>query len=310
MGVVEEGLRHFWLRDIHNIGVMTREGLAPWLVHENFIITSVRDCNDFTIRVLTPADALKGYAYDSTKMASAAFETMLSIDTVKHLPKSTAWILIKAYYAAFFAAHSLLRMFGVSCLQLDTPQINALEHTAAPFGLLPIHGFEAGFYIARWDVTTNEMAFRKPARRGSHEGLWATFANMLRQISNYLLMVSSKFRTLSLQLSEIEQILLQDGAWLSNIRNRANYRHEFGLWHPYSGSQVSAADLVKIVRMWKEQPEKLLSVPQRNPISVHLWVCTIIVAICYTVVSDMEVHAPRHKSFHSYGSLALKRLAG
>jgi len=57
----------------------------------------------------------------------------LGITAVGNLPKSTAWILIRAYYAAFFAAHSILRMFGNLCIQLESPETFALDHVAQSF---------------------------------------------------------------------------------------------------------------------------------------------------------------------------------
>ena len=48
-------------------------------------------------QLLAPIDAKRAIAHDSTKMASAAFETMLGITALGNLPKSNAWSLIRAY---------------------------------------------------------------------------------------------------------------------------------------------------------------------------------------------------------------------
>jgi len=316
MGVLEEGFRHFWLRDIHHVSGVTREGLGQWITRKEFIVSQARGRDDFSIQILAPETARRGVAHDSTRMASAAFETIFGIDAVRGLPKSAGWIVVRAYYAAFFAAHSLLRMFGTNCMQLDQPQIKALDDNATLFGCLPPNGFEGGFYVGRFDPATAEIHFRKSAaaRRGSHEILWETFANKVREVSNHLLTVSSKYTSLAVQLSEIENLLkqgnLSSGTWLSHIRNLANYRHDFGLWFPYSGSQVSAIDLVRTARKWTEDPVRLFPVPKTDQVSLHVWLSTCIVAMCRAVVSDMEAHSLRRKSFHSYGSMALARMAG
>jgi hypothetical protein len=310
----EEGLRHFWLRDIHHIAGLTGEELREWLKREVFVIPQVNGPNDFVLRILAPLEAKTAIAHDSTRMASAAFETMHGISAVSGLPKSTAWILIRAYYAAYFAAHSLLRTLGTVCIQLDGEQTSALDHVAHAFGVLPGTGFESGYYIARYDSNMDEMHFQKSfaARRGSHEILWESFANMLRHVSNHLLTVSAAFNTVALRLSEVENLLRQagqnSGTWLSQVRNQANYRHEFGLWFPYSASQVSGNDLVRIVRRWKGEPAKLFPVDQSNQVTMHVWLCTIIVSICHAVAIDIESHATRRRCFHTYGSLALTRL--
>ena len=70
-------------------------------------------------------------------------------------------------------------------------------------------------------------------RKGSHEILWETFADKLRAASNHLLGVSAAFNDVALQLMEIDTHLRRDGqnngSWLSEVRNLANYRHEFGM---------------------------------------------------------------------------------
>ena len=314
MSSFEEGLRQFWVRDIHRITGRTGEDLRQWLTRESFVFPQVNGPRDFVMRVLAPMDAKKAMAHESTRMASAAFETMLGISAVGGLPRSTAWILIRAYYAAFFAAHSLLRAFGTACIQLDGQQTRALDHVAQAFGLLPGAGFEEGFYIARYDPNVDEIHFSKSgaARRGSHEVLWGSFVERLRESSNYLLGVSATFNSVALQLAEIDALLRQSGqnagTWLSFVRNQANYRQEYGLWFPYSASKVSGPELARIVRRWKEDPAKLFPVDKSNQVTMHVWLCTIIVSICHAVAVDIEAHAAKGRCFHSYGGLALTRL--
>lgn len=313
MSVVEEGFRHFWLHDIHRIQGLSRLGLGVWIESGDFVISTVGSSGDVTVRPITMQKMVGAFAYDSTKMASAAFETMFGIESVPKLPKSTSWIVIRAYYAAFFAAHALLRMFGTHCLQVDLPQKKSLDKVASAVGMLPRSGFELGFYVSTFDRASGEIRFRKPtARRGSHEIMWEEFASRIRSVSNHLLTVSSKFTQLSLQLSQLEASLRRDGmttgAWLSYVRNLANYKHEFGLWFPYSGSECSASDLLQIARKWRKNPETFFPPPVDAQIKQHVWTSSLIVSICHAVSTDMAANTPR--SFHSYGGLALVKRAG
>jgi hypothetical protein len=314
MASVEDGLRHFWLPDIHKVGGVTRLGFPDWMAKGDLLISIVTGPANFSIRVLTPDEAIRSIAHDSTRMASAAFETMLGLDSNRKLPKSTAWIVIRTYYAAFFAAHSLLRMFGTICGQLDRNQVLTLDRIATDFGQLPSSGFEAGFYVGRYDSAVSEIHFQKPSsQRGSHEILWVVFAQKLRDISNHLLSVSATFTDLSLQLSEMESLLRQEGLsggnWLSYVRNIANYQHGFGLWFPYLKSTASGSELVKIASNWNKTSGKSLVFPRDGEVKTHVRVCTSIVAMCHAVACDMETHGIRQKCFHSYGGLALARLA-
>jgi hypothetical protein len=315
MPSIAEGFRHFWLRDIHLIPGVTSEEFSQWIVRGDFVIPQATGPTDFTIRTFTPAEAKKAIAHDCTRMASAAFETIHGITPVTGFPKSTAWILIRAYYAAFFAAHSLLRSVGTMCSQLGDPQITALDRIAVSFGILPGNGFDAGFYVSRYDAATNEVHFHKSAaaRRGSHEIMWETFADKLREISTALIGLSPGFRPIGLHVMEIEDVLRQNGqtngTWLSHVRNRANYRQEFGLWFPYSASQVTAERLSRILSKWTLPPERLFPIDRSSDVVVHISLCAIIVSICHAVATDIEAHGISRRCFHTYGGLALSRRA-
>ncbi len=315
MGNFEEGLRHFWLRDLHNIGGVTSQGFAQWIAARDFVFMNVSGRDEFTIQMLDVEGGIRSIAHDSSRMASASFETMIGIEAVDVLPKSAAWILIRAYYAAFYAAHGLLRMFGTACVQLDAVPIAALDRVANALGVLPANGFESGFYTARVTSKPSEVHFKKSAaaRKGSHEILWEVFANQVRTASNHLLSVSSGFNAVALQLSELDDLLRQEGqnagSWLSFIRNQANYRHEFGLWFPYAHSVVSGKNLAQIVLKWRSDPSRLFPSPKSDRVTLHVWLCTVIVAICHAVALDMEAHGPRRRCFHSLGDLALTRIA-
>jgi hypothetical protein len=313
MATFEEGFRHFWLQNIHKITGVSGEDFRKWLTREAFLPARVTSSSDFAIQVLAPAEARKSIADDSSRLASAAFETMVGITSVGSLPRSTAWIVIRAYYAAFFAAHSLLRMCGHMCIQLDGPQTYALDHVARGMGVLPGTGFESGFYIANYSPTADEIEFQKSiaARRGSHEVLWASFADRLRNMSNHLIGVSVLYNSVALRIAEIETFLRQagqnGGTWLSHIRNVVNYRQEFGLWFPYTNSLVDAAPLVRIVRKWRQDPARLFPPDQSNDIVLHVWICTAIVSICHAVAVDIEKHATGRRCFHSLSCLNLAR---
>jgi hypothetical protein len=315
MASIAEGFRRFWLRDIHLVSGVTSEEFNQWLVRGDFVIPQVNGPADFTIRTFTPSVAKRAIAHDCTRMASAAFETMHGITPVKGFTKSAAWILIRAYYAAFFAAHSLLRSFGTICLQLSGSQVAVLDRIATSFGIAPQNGFDEGFYVSTYDGSTDEIHFRKStaARRGSHEILWETFANKLREVSTALIGLSPGFRLVGLQLMEIEDALRNNGqtngTWLSHIRNRANYRHEFGLWFPYSSSQATAERLMRITKKWNSPPEHLFPIDQSNDVVLHTNLCTMIVSICHAVATDIETHGVGSRCFHSQGSLALSRRA-
>src|SRR5436309_15581758 len=54
-------------------------------------------------------------ASDCCRLASAAFQTAASVPQEILQRDTVAWSLVKLYYAAFYAGHSLIRILGESC---------------------------------------------------------------------------------------------------------------------------------------------------------------------------------------------------
>ncbi len=59
-------------------------------------------------------------AHDAVRFSLNSLQTVHSIRASIQFQKMSAWHLIQAYYASFFAAHSTLRLFGRPFTQLDT----------------------------------------------------------------------------------------------------------------------------------------------------------------------------------------------
>jgi hypothetical protein len=284
-----------------------------------FIVISVRDADAFTIRVLNPKSALESFAADASRFTAAAYETLLGLRANPTIPRSTAWLGIQAYYAAFFAAHSLLRIIGTGCTQLDEPQITKIERNANALGQMPpgISGFSRGLYRCHFDAAQPEIRFERQssAARGSHEILWSIFADHLNHVGAAIVQQSAAFRPFAAHLWDLEALLREgghnDGGWLSHIRNRMNYRHEFGAWHPYL-SQVSRPEtLLRIIGGWSDPPLSI-SLPSRRHDEVKAFVsaCTLIASLCNCTVCDMEERCPQGLSFQSQCALPLARQAG
>ncbi|MBY5818737.1 hypothetical protein HFN60_24345 [Rhizobium leguminosarum] len=77
--------------------------MHDWLSTGAFIPTS--SGADLGLSSFSIDQLLSCWASDTTRLLVAAHDTLLAIAAVKDRPKSTAWILIKAYYAAFYYAH-------------------------------------------------------------------------------------------------------------------------------------------------------------------------------------------------------------
>lgn len=308
-----EGMRNFWLPDLHKVTGPAKESFATWITREEFIFTSVTSSSEFTIRVLTTHAALAGLAYDCNKMAAAAFETFLEISDSNILPRSCAWVNLSTYYGSFFAAHAILRLCGTICFQVDTIQKIALERVADLFGLLPSSGIESGFYVGKFDSLSGEMHFRKTnaGSSGSHNVMWRIFNEELKRFSTELLSASSLHSTSSDFLLEISSSLCKagnNGSWLSSMRNEINYKLSHGAWFPYKDLKTKKNELLKIASKWKSEPDKLKIIYPKDPLSQQVATSTALVSLCKLIVLDMMAGGGS-KSFHTYGSASLLKQA-
>jgi hypothetical protein len=309
---LEEALRQFWLPGLHEVKGRTTIGLARWIESKNFVFSSITSATEFNLKSLEPEKTLSALAHDSSRMACAAFESLFSISDYRRLPRSCAWVNITAYYGAFFAAHSFLRMCGIICFQIESSQKSALEKVAVTFGE-SISTFESGFYIGNYNYKNGELSLKKsPASsKGSHAILWELFEETLRNYSNALIEKSALFNDSALFLDSIAEALCKSGlkgTWLTSMRNTVNYKHDLGAWFPYKSLQVNRRELVGIVTKWQNHPQKLALSYNGKALAEHVAVSSIIVSLCYLVVNDMRAIAgPR--SYHSYSTLALIKLA-
>lgn len=314
MLTLEEGMRNFWLPGLHSVKGTTKEGFAEWMLKREYFFTSIKSSKEFTIRTITPEKVLASLAHSCSKMSCAAFETFLGMtESVNVLPKSCGWISVKAYYGAFFAAHAILRMCGTICFQIDGVQKSALEKEANLLTSKSTHVFETGFYMGTFDEKNCEITLKKTnaSTFGSHGVMWEAFDSELRRFSNELLARSSLFNDAALFLSDISSSLSQAGAkgtWLSSVRNSVNYRFDFGAWFPYKNLVADKKSLFEIIRNWQEHPQKLKLYHPKDTLAQQVSTSVAIASLCNLIVDDMN-KAVGHRSFQSYGPIALLRFA-
>lgn len=313
---IEEALQQFWLRDLYRVTTGCAQGLATWLARREFVFSRVDSSAEFSLRVLNQNAALSAFAFDSSRMCCAAIESMIAISKVKPLPRSTAWLVIQAYYAAFFAAHGLLRMFGTMCLQLDAVPVASFDKVARALSCLPGRGFEKGFYVCSYDVMNQTISFKKSsaAKKGSHEVMWEVFATKIRDIADDLLQASQIYTSFAVKLTDLEDNLraygCTDGSWLSHVRNLVNYRNEYGTWFPYKAGHPLSERLFEILLSWRKDPMALpLHQRSKNHLETHIASCAMIVSLCRCVAEEMKQKCPKGRSFHYYGCISLMQHA-
>ena len=117
----------------------------------------------------------------------------------------------------------------------------------------------------------------------------------------------------SVKLTELCGLLSQNqvnnGSWLSFIRNEVNYRHQLGTWYPYRYSSNINTKLFNNCEEWKQDP---MTIDLRRQGGLELCsfqnACNFLISLCRELVCDMSERCSTGKSFHHFGSIAFLNL--
>jgi len=261
-----------------------RYDLKAWLANQNYFLDSQTDST--TIFSLSARDNgfWIGAANDCNRFACAAFETISHIQAHPRLAKSSAWNLIMAYYASFYAMHALLRIFGMSYSQLEKPLMRKVIEIANLSEETEKYKFEDGFYKIKFNKTNNVVDFKK--RKDSHSDAWESFLNLtneiLEKVNGTTALNSYKNDTLAL-ISKLQENVTRSrcstkGNWLSFIRNEVNYQHSRGLWYPFSDRPRNLRILSSCSTAWLES-EGFSAILPDNEIEAFAYSCLALVGI-------------------------------
>jgi hypothetical protein len=316
-----DALRPFWLAGLNDVAGRCQKELRGWLNDERFQVYTVPNENSFTLSVSDPLPLLEAYAAEINRISTASSETMASILITPTSRKSAGWLIIQTYYAAFFAAHSLLRLLGTSCTPLEPVQIRSVTRIADLFGQAPISPIGGGLYQITYDPTTKELRALqlRSMKAGPHEAFWKVFCEKIDSVSRGILNSSSLTAAtaqssagkLSEMLSNLRFNGSRNGAWLSTVRNRVNYDHSWATWYPYSQRHSYYDDLARHVADWDRDPLEIdLTSHQNRDLLRFQATCNAIMALSKSTAEDMAQRCTVGKSFHDYGFLAFNRLYG
>ncbi|WP_103666895.1 hypothetical protein [Pseudanabaena sp. BC1403] len=319
MSLVNDAIRPFWINGLNEITGRQSGSLLKWIIDGNYQIYTNIKSDSFTLEIASTSKSslLRAFAFDCNRMASASFESMQLIRKNESLPKSTAWLVIQSYYSAFFAAQSVLRMIGISCSQLDNAPIKKIQDIADIFSCKPTGvTIKSGYYKCRYDYNSHKLYCEQlNASGGSHESFWKAFYDELKDISNKIL------STPSIPIADAQRVSVQidvmcfnlcrhgknGGKWLSYIRNKVNYQHEFNCWFPYQNiRKTSVSELYETSQTWLIDPMQI-NLTARDDILLFHRTCNFIVSLCRTLVEYMSDRCPegRKKSYLADGSINL-----
>lgn len=309
-------LRSFWLPQIHNIEGLPQENFKSWLIHGYYSFDTNPTGNRFHLYISDENKFTSALSSDISRMAAACFESIYALRKTPKVPKSTAWLLIRLYYAAFFAAHVSLRIFGISCSHLDRGHIDHLKQYADTLGYSWSGNVSKGFFVCRYDSDKRILSCMR--MNDTHADTWKTFYSYLKELSNVVLSapgLSAQRNMVSTLLSDIAMTLENQGVcprgnWLSQFRNRLNYQHDYGAWFPYKNAQISYIDIERNLKQWNCDLSCIsLSRTRTKEVSRFIETCIALVALCNSLLDDIQLASSSKRSFLEFSSLAFLRIS-
>jgi len=289
--------------------------LRGWIANQNYMVDSVTTSSKYVLRASNEQKVVASLANDCNRMSQAAIESISGIQVEDSLPKSGAWGLIRTYYSSFFAAHSILRIFGRSLTQLDAIHARRITEILKLDSSLQINNVDAGFYDIQISPDYRFLTFNK--LKDSHGDTWRLFLSLIDDLMDRVPQTSA----LSTDKREVIAILdslkkgitnsnSARGNWLSTIRNSVNYRHTHGVWFPHTKNSPAARHIRDFNQHILLSPSSLQITNTKDEVEEFFETSALLVAIfrellvcCYSRPN------PQNKLF-KYGSIKLLKSVG
>lgn len=316
-----DALRPGWFSTLHEVtgSPKQKEGIRGWVANRQFQIYDAPTPTAFVLSYADEAVVCDAFAAEVSRFSRAAAESSFTITESSRLPTSRAWQVIQWYYAAYFAAHSLLRMFGQSLTYLERGHVRAINEVAQAYGFINTV-IAPGFYFV--DAVRGRhgagLQFRQFTHsKGSHDELWRTFTLLVeaksRDVLTNQMIASRDAQDISRHLTDLAQMLRaqphSDGTWMAAVRNEVTYRHTRSAWHPWRPPH-------RLPSLHERRPEHLrdvcsaLTAAMQAPceLSRLRYLAHALLALCRVNCNEMQRRCPRGRSFQAGGLAALDSL--
>lgn len=204
-----------------------------------------------------------------------------------------------------------MRLLGYSLTHLDGATISAVRSVADIYGNLNGINIENGYYLITYANNTNTLNCTKQnvnLSGGSHVTLWKLFGEKIKELKLEMLNMNTttEIQNISVKLDELIENLDYVGSnnhsWLSRMRNDLNYKHKYGVWHPYGIPNTKLESLKRNIGLWKSN---IMNIDLKNHIGNELArfsnTCQFIVGLENVICKDMHYRCSEGKSYLNSG---------
>jgi hypothetical protein len=294
-------------------GLTDCTGARSWTTDRLFnrsTVTATSSTQDeFVLYVGNAKNSQQYFAHEADRFASAAFESVIVGTRNEKYPRSTGWLLIRAYYSAFFAVHALLRLHGWACTRLAPGNLKSVNEDLA----LMAPGsqiFTGGLYFVRSEANGRDLRCKSLSTSlgGTHEALWALLKVYLVDVVQVVLSHPDPTGQAFVATMDAFQALVDEHGgvgWFPTLRNRVNYSHEYGAWFPYVKSTCDYDRLQAIFGRWTMSPEDVLKALGNDELMRFVGACAFLVAACGHTVRDLQFRSKPSSPFRQSSALLL-----
>jgi hypothetical protein len=233
------------------------KGIRSWLTSGSFRIDGTSTSKHLVLKNVIQTELLNYQLYDFQRFALSSFETFAKSSSDPTRPSALGWPLLKAYYAGYFGGHALMRAAGQAIIRLESLQTGPLTTLVQIASGSPITITPGTFHlrlIQNPDLTIDVILDSMDETGGAHAVFWRAFCQLFLSDVNATVAAAGlpDANEVISKLGDLQELLRGKGSsagtWLSQIRNRINYQHEYGVWFPFGVSrteirQVNSLDL-------------------------------------------------------------------
>ncbi len=261
----------------------------------------------------TPEKISAVMASECGRHGVAAFQSFFDVESAVSIGEHIPWALVRSYYAAYYAAHSILRALGSSCSYVDGGRASILKKVAAAYSISqPIVG---GLYVSTIRGTGSVLRFKNinGSFGGTHDSFWGVFIGRLKELEAGVMagpLPATDAQSVFVVLTRLRELLADgqgaggNGSWLSSVRNAVQYRHSLDVWFPAAVSTRDRKALARIARGWGGNPMQIgLATAPCGELGKFLSGCTFLVALCRALLGRIGERSSSGKSFVHFGPM-------
>lgn len=220
-------------------------GIKKWLVNEPYSAALDHEGNVATLTVASVDKLMQYISFDYERFALSSWESFYSSSLESKKFGLVSWPLLKNYYAAFFAAHAIMRATGGGVMRVERDQARTISQIIT---LQANSNYELKSGTYQYSLRENNSGTLSislsPAdgKVGVHDGFWKNFIQYLNEKADIAVqndsVGSNEF------VAAINDLTPALNGWFSARRNDINYQHAFGVWFPVIRSR-SINDVVQ-----------------------------------------------------------------